>query len=295
MIIFLITACSKSPPSGNLDTSWMFTDSDPLHNISGLAVSGHQVLLVHDNKDIHQPRVSTVLLAEDDNTFDDLQTLQWEAPMLPRDLESVCSIPNRPVDYCFMQSDGRCYIGTYQHDHQTVFIQRSFMLPQINDPYNLEAIAMVDINTRTMLLWADRGSEKRPGLIAWGWLNESTGKVNLLGKVTVSVSSPTENIRHITDLALDGDVLYFSAATDPGDNGPFTSAIYALGDIQRRQPDTFIVPYDSPRLVSQSPARKIEALGCTPQHLYIGTDDENLGAALQRIPAPSLNSLIKEI
>ena len=94
------------------------------------------------------------------------------------------------------------------------------------------------------------------------------------------------NVRHISDLKVDrSGQLWITAATDPGDDGPFDSAVYEAGKflIQGEtiafQENTELLP------LSRFPGHKIEAIeliGETQRETILGTDDENSGSSVMR-------------
>ncbi len=70
------------------------------------------------------------------------------------------------------------------------------------------------------------------------------------------------NVRHVSDLKVDpAGVLFIAAATDPGDDGPFQSAVYVAGvfDVD----DTGVALRQNSQLVSLSrfDAHKVERTG----------------------------------
>ncbi|MGQ4648867.1 hypothetical protein [Lyngbya aestuarii] len=95
---------------------------------------------------------------------------------------------------------------------------------------------------------------------------------------------PVGPVRHISDLRVDqAEVLYLSAATDLGDDGLFTSAVYIAGvfSVQGKQ----ISFRQNPNLVTvyHLDNHKIEAIELVPEAaggVFLGTDDENKGSSI---------------
>jgi hypothetical protein len=106
---------------------------------------------------------------------------------------------------------------------------------------------------------------------------------------------PESDTRHIADLRLLSDgTLLAASASDPGNDGPFSSAVYIAGTLRPAA--------DRPELAAAQPitrlftttTHKIEAIELVPGPrggLVIGSDDENAGGAIflsWYAPTPSL-------
>ena len=85
----------------------------------------------------------------------------------------------------------------------------------------------------------------------------------------------------MTDMDIDNNkILWASATSDPGDEGPFSSAIYKIGSFKIvNKKMKFILAKSFPKqFVFEK--NKVEAITINNNKMVFGTDDENLGAAL---------------
>jgi hypothetical protein len=103
-------------------------------------------------------------------------------------------------------------------------------------------------------------------------------------KMTVQVPYPQQNVRHVSDVEItqSGEILV-SSASDPGDDGPFNSAVYAIGNISFNAAGTQLPRDTTPHQIATFDGHKIEALTCISpdcKNLLLGSDDENSGGWL---------------
>ena len=95
---------------------------------------------------------------------------------------------------------------------------------------------------------------------------------------------PTEHTRHISDLRLLSDATILAAsAADPGDDGPFSGAVYIARTLQPAADRVELITAQPATRLFTTTAHKIEAIELVPGAdggLLIGSDDENLGAAV---------------
>jgi hypothetical protein len=99
------------------------------------------------------------------------------------------------------------------------------------------------------------------------------------------VPYPIQDVRHISDVKVDASgVVFVTSASDPGDDGPFSSAFYLAGvlRISASGSPVYTPPLSLVRLFHFD-YRKVEAFEFVPGPtggMVFGTDDENLGASL---------------
>jgi len=109
-----------------------------------------------------------------------------------------------------------------------------------------------------------------------------------LGETTsgfFKVAYPTAYTRHVSDIKVDrSGAVFISSTSDPGNDGPFASAVYFAGTFNfcDSQKISFV---QSPvlTLLFTFDYHKVEAVEFVPGAnggMAFGTDDENLGAAV---------------
>ena len=108
-------------------------------------------------------------------------------------------------------------------------------------------------------------------------------RITLLKENTMDFFAPypNEHRRSISDIAIDHTgVLWVSAASDPGDNGVFQSALYHLGQFVDDKAGIHWNAYGDISIQSQYENVKVEGLTFVGDKLIMGSDDENLGSKI---------------
>ena len=289
----LLVGCAAEP------AGW-WKVGGPLYNVSGMAYvnehaerGGERFFVVHDNKNPDEPHVGVVTLRRGKARY---TRLRWPAvgaggegagaSSPPVDLEAVTSIPDAPHRFLAMESGGRLF--HLRHASGTALeVLHVSRLPQVPPGSNLEGFSVEKIDGRLVALWAHRGEGEQPAVLYWGSYDLPGDAITMQGSAEVVVPYPRgATTRHITDLRLDpGGTVWAGAASDPGDDGPFRSAVYAIGTLFDYGGGTYrFHPNPNPtRLWTFD--RKVEAIELLPGaggHVYFGSDDEKQGGWIYR-------------
>ena len=282
------TGCASAPPAAAGRKL-----GGPLRNVSGMALvlrvpekvgpDSLVFLVAHDNKNPGEPRLGTVRVHSGSPPLS-YEPLSWPAGAEPPvDLEAICPVPTTRGSYLAMTSAGRLlHLRVAGRDVPACSTSRSCRdsesLP------NLEGFALRILDGITVAAWAERGNGDEPAVLYWGTYDPVADVVTLVDKVDVKVPFPaTATTRHISDLRVDaGGVVWGTAASDPGDAGPYQSAFYELGMMRVDGGKVTFSP--SPELTPRwKTNRKVEALELLPGDeglVYFGADDENAGGWL---------------
>jgi len=277
----ILGGCSTArPPESVLSV----TDKSKLA-ISGMSVvtaSADRIefLVVHDNKLPGEPRVSKLNLIAGKP---ELQPLDWPASAgWPVDLEALAAVPGRPGRYLAMTSFGEVWPIAF--DQGKLAVDKPFKIPGLAPKTNLEGLSLQSLDGKLIAIWGHRGDGPSPGVLYWGAIDPDKGVVEPAGSAEILVPYPSGPVRHISDLKLDAaGTVWATAASDPGDDGPFESAVYLLGCVRTggNSGPAFVA---QPQLVRIRAARvKFEAMELVPgPHggLFLGSDDESAGAVL---------------
>ncbi|TAF11203.1 MAG: hypothetical protein EAZ77_01200 [Nostocales cyanobacterium] len=260
--------------------------------ISGIALIEKQsdkldFLIVHDNKKPAQGRLAIISLQGKKQP--EYFPLNWQSKIkLPNDLEALTSIPEtNNSDFIALSSAGKAYHLNLVFKNKTISIIKEFDLPEIAKNSNFESFSLQKIDHKLIAIWAHRGQGKEPAKIYWGILNLAKYKIILAGSANLTVPFPGGNVRHISDIKIDNaGIVYITSANDFGDDGPFQSAVYVAGylgfnsnKIEWRQNQQLFPIY-------RDKYHKIEGLEIVPGAaggIIVGTDDENMGAAVYMI------------
>jgi len=257
--------------------------------ISGMALLQHQensltFLVVHDNKKAEEVRLATVTI----NNQPQPQYSPWKWSTneeLPIDLESLTTVPGQQeLTFIALASSGKAYHFKVNTATKQVSLLKIFDLPATNKNSNFEGFSVQAIDGNLLAVWGHRGADQDPGVIYWGLLDLNRYEITQQGSHQLRVPWPVSSVRHISDLRVDqAGVLYISAATDPGDDGPFTSAVYIAGvfSVEGKQ----IAFRQNPNLVTlyHLENHKVEAIELVPGAgggIFLGTDDENRGSSI---------------
>jgi hypothetical protein len=170
-------------------------------------------------------------------------------------------------------------------EHQSVELIQSFDVSSIPPESDFEGIALQVVDNVLLITCAERGLDAKPATLFWGRFDLKGDRFSEVGSVAVRVPYPNANVRHISDVKVDPTgVVFVTAASDPGNDGPFESALYDIGRfrIAGGREITF-EQATSPKPLRKFSDHKVEALELIPGESggrAFGTDDENLGAAI---------------
>jgi hypothetical protein len=269
LVATLLSACLLAvygAPAAGADPLWTQIGTGITQGISGAAAgtSGGWVV-VRDNKTAGQNRVA---LLSADNV---ITTLSWPGSA-PQDLEAIDAVPGQSGRYAVVTSAGAGRIISVTGT--TMSVVRSFSLPTGRNQN--EGFALTRFGSTTVAVWGNRGASATPGRLFAAKFNAGTGVFGAVAQGPVSVPYPTTNVRHISDTKVLAGRIVVSSASDPGDNGPFDSALYDVGTValvSGRARLTLATPVS----LGMYPGHKVEAIACNGTTGILGTDDENLG------------------
>lgn len=274
--------------------------------VSGLAWMGGEVFLaVHDAKNPQgnaKPRVSLVRVGGPDGgaawqPFD----LPWPEPLGPsHDLESAARIPGTDRALLCESGDGGgkfCRIFVVEYGGARG-VRLSGVVDWPAGIENVEGTAVAKVGQRLVFLYAER-AHGRPGTaIRWAELTLDPG-VTFGPFREVAFPNPDPPRPERTGVnrsvsALEADAagnLYAASAYDPdADDGPFRSIVSRIGAVRAGaggSPEVVLFP--APERVATLDGLKVEAIAIreTPgggREIFAGTDDENFGGAIRRLP-----------
>jgi hypothetical protein len=271
------TPVANSPP-------WEQLGDGILEGISGLALVEHApektvLLAVHDNKKAGQKRLS--LVTRNKGSAAQSTTVAWPGD-LPVDLEAICRLPGEERTFLALTSKGALFRLTLEQDNKAVRVVPN---PKpLEGGLEYEALDVQRVAGKLVACWAERGDGNGDGVLHFAVFDPRTWEFEQPQTIKVRAPWPLVDQRHVSDLRLltDGTVLATSAS-DSGDDGPFSGAIYIAGSI--------VLSNDRPHfLINSQPARlfvttehKIEALEIIPGAdggMVLGSDDENRGGAV---------------
>jgi hypothetical protein len=269
-----------------------------LRNVSGMAFvesSGADksiFLVVHDNKKETEARAGLIVVER--NKPVTYTPLLWprEIP-LANDLESVTTVPGKPGTFLLVESGDKlgdappapkAYLVTLNAAKNGIAISKVLDLPVPPAHTNLEGFSLQRIGDVVLAVWGHRGKNSEPGTVYWAPFDAATFTFGAVQSVPVTLPWPTESVRHISDLKLDASgALFTSAASDPGDEGPFSSALYLTGIFHISGTTVVFSPNPAPTPLYRFPHHKVEGFEFVPGRdggIIFGTDDESLGASV---------------
>jgi len=261
----LVGVLVAAPAAPAFEEAWTRVGTGTTGGVSGIAATDQGWLVVRDNKQAGQNRVS--LLSDDGVTT----ALTWPGTA-PVDLESVAAVPGRPGRFVALTSTGRGSVFTVSGS--SVAVERSFTTPAGKG--NLESFALTQVGSTTVAVWGTRGSPTAPATLWAASFSSDTGVFGRVKAGKVTVPYPTTAVRHVSDLAVVGSRLIGSAASDPGVNGPFSSAVYDLGTVGFAS-GRATMTLQTPVSLGTFPDHKIEGLACSGTSGLVGSDDEKQG------------------
>jgi hypothetical protein len=250
-------------------TVWTRVGAGSTQGISGAApASGPGWVLVRDNKTAGQNRVALL------STTGVVTPLAWPGTA-PQDLEAIAAVPGQAGRYAVVTSAGAGRLVTVSGT--TLTVGRSFTLPVGRDQN--EGFALVVLGGTTVAVWGNRGASATPGRVYAATFTVGTGAFGAVAQGPVAVPYPTGDVRHVSDLAMVAGRIVVSSAADPGDDGPFASAVDDVGALTLASGRARLA-LTPPTSLGTYPGHKVEAIACRGASGILGTDDENLGGWL---------------
>ncbi len=266
-----------------LADDWRPVRGGILGGISDLALvehtPGHSTfLIVHDNKAPGDPR--TALITVSGAKAVTYQSLDWNFDPQCIDLESISAVPGHPGEFLALISRGIVYHIRLAADRKSAKTIGRFTLPELPPDLNFEGLCIQRLDGRLLLAWADRGADERPARLFFGELHLEGYKLSQVQSTTIRVPWPTQHVRHVSEMKVDeGGVLFVASASGPGDDGPFSSAIYLGGVFSFEERRLRFKPHPHLLRVRTFADHKIEGMELVPGNggLIFATDDENFG------------------
>lgn len=269
-------------------TQWHFLGAEKNNGISGISgIDAEHFLVVHDRKKPDQPRLSVLTWRKDQKPF--LTGIEWcDKENFPVDLEAVTAIPNHKNEYLLLESKGKVTRIALE-ESKACKVTAQFDLPSATAKSNMEGLALHCFSEDCVLAWAERGDDKTPASLTWAKFDIKENQLEELQAQPFEFKAPypKTHLRSISALAIDENAKVWAAASsDPGDDGPFQSAIYQLGTFTH--PDNQLVwnvaKDIKPVVRYEQENVKIEGLFFTPKGLILGAENENLGGKIAITP-----------
>jgi len=263
------------------NNDWQLIGSERSVAMSGLARVDGQTIVVHDNKREYEGRIGIVTESGEGLKY---RILEWPDETLPFDVEALATIPGSVTDMIAMESQGKCHWLVFDQAKMRLAYNGFIQIPKIKWPTNLEGFGLMKVGDKFLAAWGHRGKSKYPGKLFWGWLDFNSRTVEAVDSIEISVEWPAEHVRHIADLKINemGDC-WVSSTSDPGDDGPFSSALYNLGrfQIENNQINFY-------QILSRKPAfkfetHKVEGFDFIDNGIITATDDENFGGSIKTV------------
>ena len=255
-------------------------------------------LIAHDTRDDEEerdlPRLSIVRTPVDTDGII-VDELDVEFPSVPNDLESIAPVPDRDEALLVESNadgddpDPSIYLARWDEDLE-VEIAGSVPWPETPEPLvNVEATAVATVGGEDYFIYAEReeGSDTTN-------INMTTVSISDDGEIefgddwtSVPFTAPEPpGARPASGLDIDTEGnLYMSAAYDPGDVGPFDSAVYRAATVRAGGNGARLSPVRPAEQLARSSSLKIEGValvdGSFP--IFISDDDEDYGGLLRQL------------
>ena len=267
---------------------WRPVSGSRQDNISGMALIEHNgdktsFIIVNDNKKKEQNHAAIVSV--EGRNAPKYQPLKWLGDDVGTDFEAISAVPDTKNNFMAFTSAGRVFHIEINRNDNSVKVLKLFDVPNIPQNSDFEGFALQKINGILLGVWADRGLDTKPAQLFWAKFDLQTYAFTQVDSALVKVPYPIGNTRHISDVKVDqSGAVFISSASDPGNDGPFASAVYFAGvlNLCNQQHISFNKSPELARLFVFD-YHKVEAIEFLPGAdggMVFGTDDENLGAAI---------------
>lgn len=284
-LIFLIASFSIRSTAQN--SQWRPISGERQDNLSGMALVEQTdkqtvFIIVNDNKKPEQNHAAIVTVKGNDAPK--YVPLKWIGDDIPTDLEAITSIPKTTNGFMALTAEGRVFRLELDIKNNSVKTLKSFDVPLIPKDHDFEGFALQQFGDSFLAVWADRGLDEKPGQLFWAKLDLKTYDFTSINSVFLKVPYPIGNTRHISDVKVDSSgAVFISSASDPGNNGPFSSAVYFAGTFNFCNPQKITFQTSALTRLFRFDYRKVEAIEFVPGKdggIAFGTDDEKLGSVI---------------
>ncbi|MFE9258255.1 hypothetical protein [Streptomyces sp. NPDC006879] len=256
-------------------------------------------LVCHDTRDNDAerdlPRLSIVRTPVNTDGII-VKELDVKFPSVPNDLESIARVPHRNEALLVESNadgtdpDPTIYLARWDED-LNVKIAGSVPWPATPEPLvNVEATGVATVRGRDYFVYAERAQGSDTTRINMTHLTITEDGGIRFGRKWTSVSFTAPNppgARPASGLDIDNKGnLYISSAYDPGDLGPFDSAVYHAATVRTGGPlGARLQPVDPPLELARSSGLKVEGVGLVDGALpiFISDDDEDYGGLLRQL------------
>ncbi|WP_052808999.1 hypothetical protein [Streptomyces natalensis] len=246
-----------------------------------------------DNKNTEENRLIAVRYRP--SVAPQSRPVQWSGE-LPVDLEAIDAVPGRDREYVALAGRGTAYC--IHVEKGTAHVLSTFQLPGISADGNYEGFALTATKDGTVAVWADRGEDDRPAKLTAAQWDPATNAFGHRDSAEFSAPYPENDVRHVSDVKVSASgALTVSSASDPGDDGPFGSALYDIGQISvGKDGDAKVSLADQPHRLGTFSGHKVEAVVCLPgsKEGILGTDDEKDGGSIAAVELCRPNSVVRE-
>lgn len=304
IILFIVCA--------NITFLWA---SSPL-GYSGMdQLNNHTYVVVHDlGSSSRQNRIAFLSVKQSGGVqYTPIKVDNWKSKVWPNDMESITVLPTGKNEILVGESGywGRRY-GRLFHIKLTGNsgkVINIYPLPRLKNngkPVgydNFEGLESFQYKNETILALGERGgSSAHPqGTVVFGVLNRKSKKIDWkkYQHLSFSVNAPgkweiNKRKRSIADIHIDDNqTIWISAAEDNGNNGPFKSVIFKVGQIEKKSSLT-VRQYSTINPLWICDGLKVEGLSgktsrISRSMLSIGTEDENFPGIWRPLFKPSGN------
>ncbi|WP_240203203.1 hypothetical protein [Streptomyces actuosus] len=281
--------------------AWLATDRTPTA-AAGYGETQEVFLICHDARDNDAerdlPRLSIVRTPVDTDGIivRNLDNADVGFPSVPNDLESIARLPGRDEALLVESNadgddpDPTIYLARWD-DHLKVEIAGSVPWPETPEPLvNVEATAVATVLGKDYFVYAERAQGSDTTTINMTRLKVGKNGTISFGTQWTSVpftAPEPPGARPASGLDIDNEGnLYISSAYDPGDLGPFDSAVYrAATVVPGGALGAELRPVEPPQQLARSSGLKVEGVGLVDGSfpIFISDDDEDYGGLLRQL------------
>jgi hypothetical protein len=274
-------------------------EGETIPDLSGLAwLGGDRFLAVHDAKnpdELDSPRLSILTLPDSLGGIEaEVVDVEWPDPQGPSsDLESADRVPGTDrVIFAESGDDGgdfqRIFLAEYSDGEVEIVDHIDWPRPV----YNVEGLAVGRVGDELVFLYAERAQGEPSTEIRWAPLHLDPLRVGSFSRVTFSNPEPVgPDSRPVSALTADSEgTLYASSAIDPDrDGGPFTSAVWSIGELIEGEDGPDVELATEPELLGRADGFKVESVSVREHGdravVFAGTDDEYYGGTMRPLPS----------